>query len=150
MIIRKGIKKDIPQVLDLIKELAKYENSIEKVSNTVERIENDGFGETPIFDLFVAENSKKIIGIAITYYKYSTWRGRKLYLEDLMISENYRRKGIGGKLFDFVINFAKEKKCTGLNLQVLDWNTIGINFYKKYNMKFDNKWTNCYLEFDKS
>ena len=149
MIIRKGIKKDIPQVLDLIKELAKYENSIEKVSNTVERIENDGFGETPIFDLFVAENSKKIIGIAITYYKYSTWRGRKLYLEDLMISENYRRKGIGGKLFDFVINFAKEKKCTGLNLQVLDWNTIGINFYKKYNMKFDNKWTNCYLEFDK-
>ena len=150
MIIRKGIKKDIPQVLDLIKELAKYENSIEKVSNTVERIENDGFGETPIFDLFVAENSKKIIGIAITYYKYSTWRGRKLYLEDLMISENYRRKGIGGKLFDFVINFAKEKKCTGLNLQVLDWNTIGINFYKKYNMKFDNKWTNYYLEFDKS
>ena len=150
MIIRKGIKKDIPQVLDLIKELAKYENSIEKVSNTVERIENDGFGETPIFDLFVAENSKKIIGIAITYYRYSTWRGRKLYLEDLIISENYRRKGIGGKLFDFVINFAKEKKCTGLNLQVLDWNTIGINFYKKYNMKFDNKWTNCYLEFDKS
>ena len=150
MIIRKGIKKDIPQVLDLIKELAKYENSIEKVSNTVERIENDGFGKTPIFDLFVAENSKKIIGIAITYYRYSTWRGRKLYLEDLIISENYRRKGIGGKLFDFVINFAKEKKCTGLNLQVLDWNTIGINFYKKYNMKFDNKWTNCYLEFDKS
>ena len=150
MIIRKGIKKDIPQVLDLIKELAKYENSIEKVSNTVERIENDGFGKTPIFDLFVAENSKKIIGIAITYYRYSTWRGRKLYLEDLIISENYRRKGIGGKLFDFVINFAKEKKCTGLDLQVLDWNTIGINFYKKYNMKFDNKWTNCYLEFDKS
>ena len=150
MIIRKGIKKDIPQVLDLIKELAKYENSIEKVSNTVERIENDGFGETPIFDLFVAENSKKIIGIAITYYRYSTWLGRKLYLEDLIISENYRRKGIGGKLFDFVINFAKEKECTGLNLQVLDWNTIGINFYKKYNMKFDNKWTNCYLEFDKS
>ena len=139
MIIRKGIKKDIPQVLDLIKELAKYENSIEKVSNTVERIENDGFGETPIFDLFVAENSKKIIGIAITYYRYSTWLGRKLYLEDLIISKNYRRKGIGGKLFDFVINFAKEKKCIELNLQVLDWNTIGINFYKKYNMKFDNK-----------
>jgi len=149
MIIRKGIKKDIPQVLDLIKELAKYENSIKKISNTVKRIENDGFGETPIFDLFIAENSKKIIGIAITYYRYSTWLGRKLYLEDLIISENYRRKGIGGKLFNFVINFAKEKKCTGLNLQVLDWNTIGIDFYKKYNMKFDNKWTNCYLEFDK-
>ena len=150
MIIRKGIKKDIPQVLDLIKELAKYENSIEKVCNTVERIENDGFGKTPIFDLFVAENSKKIIGIAIIYYRYFTWFGRKLYLEDLIISKNYRRKDIGGKLFDFVINFAKEKKCTGLNLQVVDWNTIGINFYKKYNMKFDNKWTNCYLEFVKS
>ena len=150
MIIRKGIKKDIPQVLDLIKELAKYENSIEKVSNTVERIERDGFRGTPIFDLFIAENSKKIIGIAITYYRYSTWLGRKLYLEDLIISKNYRRKGVGGKLFDFLINFAKEKKCSGLDLQVLDWNTIGINFYKKYNMKFDNKWTNCYLEFDKS
>ena len=149
MIIRKGIKKDIPQVLDLIKELAKYENSIKKISNTVKRIENDGFGKTPIFDLFVAENSKKIIEIAITYYRYSTWLGRKLYLEDLIISKNYRRKGVGGKLFDFVINFAKEKKCTGLDLQVLDWNTIGIDFYKKYNMKFDNKWTNCYLEFDK-
>ena len=100
MIIRKGIKKDIPQVLDLIKELAKYENSIEKVSNTVERIKRNELRETPIFD--------------------------------------------------FVINFVKEKKCPGLDLQVLDWNTIGINFYKKYNMKFDNKWTNCYLEYDKS
>jgi len=99
MIIRKGIIKDIPQVLDLIKELAKYENSIEKVSNTVERIERNEFG---------------------------------------------------GKLFDFVMDFAKEKKCYGLNLQVLDWNTIEINFYKKYNMKFDNKWANCYLEFYKS
>ncbi len=89
MIIRKGVKKDIPQVLDLIKELAKYENSTEKVSDTVERIKRNGFRGTPIFD--------------------------------------------------FVINFAKEKKCSVLNLQVLDWNTIGINFYKKYNIKFDNK-----------
>ena len=145
--IRKGIKKDIPQVLNLVKELAEYENALEKVSNTIKRMENDGFGKNPIFDLFVSEEKNKIIGIAITYYRYSTWNGKKLHLEDLVVSKAYRRKGVGTKLFDRVLLFAKENKCVGLVLQVLDWNTMGINFYKKYNMKFDEEWTNCYLDF---
>ena len=145
--VRKGIKKDIPQVLNLVKELAEYENALERVSNTIERMENDGFGKKPIFDLFVSEEKNKINGIAITYYRYSTWNGKKLHIEDLVVSKTFRRKGIGTKLFDRVLLFAKENKCVGIVLQVLDWNTNGINFYKKYNMKFDEEWTNCYLDF---
>ena len=148
MIIRKGTKEDIPQTLELIKELAEYENALDMVSNTIERLENDGFGNNKVFDLFVAEKNKKIIGIALTFFRYSTWKGKVLYLEDLIVNSNHRRKGIGKKLFDEVTKFAREKSCVGLSLQVLEWNKIGINFYKKYNMKFDDEWVNCYLEFD--
>ena len=146
MIIRKGIKKDIPEVLELVKELAEFENSIEKVSNTIEKMENDGFGDEPIYDLFIAEKKNKIIGIAITYFRFSTWKGKVLYLEDLIINKKYRRRGIGYKIIKKVLSFAKEKKCIGMSLQVLEWNEIGINFYKKLNMEFDNEWINCYLK----
>ncbi len=98
MIIRKGNKDDLPQVLSLIKELAEFEKALNQVSNTVERLENDGFGDSPVYNLFVAESEKKIIGIAITFFRYSTWKGKNLYIEDLLISENYRRKGIGLKM----------------------------------------------------
>ena len=148
MIIRKGTKADIPQTLKLIKELAEYENALDMVSNTIERLENDGFGENKVFDLFVAEKNKKIIGMALTFFRYSTWKGKVLYLEDLIVNSNQRRKGVGRNLFDEVSKFAKKESCVGLSLQVLDWNKIGINFYKKYNMKFDDEWINCYLEFD--
>ena len=147
MIIRKGIKEDIPQALDLVKELAEYENALDKVSNTVERMVKDGFGNNPIYDLFVAENNNQVIGIAITFFRYSTWKGKVLYLEDLVIKNQDRRKGIGKKLFDGVIEFAKKENCVGLSLQVLDWNESAINFYKKYNVDFDDEWINCYLEF---
>tara|TARA_X000000368_G_scaffold343898_1_gene282554 strand:+ start:1874 stop:2326 length:453 start_codon:yes stop_codon:yes gene_type:complete len=148
MIIRRGVKEDIPQTLELIKELAEYENALDEVSNTIEVLEKDGFGEEPVFDLFIAEKNKKIIGIALTFFRYSTWKGKVLYLEDLIVSNLYRRQGAGKKLFDEVTKFAKAKSCVGLSLQVLDWNEIGINFYKKYNMKFDEEWINCYMEFD--
>ena len=147
MIIRKGIKEDIPQVLDLVKELAEYENALEKVSNTVEIMVKDGFGNNPVYDLFVAENNSQVIGIAITFFRYSTWKGKVLYLEDLVIKNQDRRKGIGKKLFEGVIEFAKKENCVGLSLQVLDWNESAINFYKKYNVDFDDEWINCYLEF---
>ena len=148
MIVRKGIKKDIPQVLDLIKELAEYEKALDQVSNTVERLENDGFGKSPVYDLFVAEAENKIIGMAITFFRYSTWKGKNLYIEDLIVNEKFRRKGIGIKIFEEVKKYAQESSCIGISLQVLDWNKIGINFYKKLNMKFDNEWVNCYLELD--
>ena len=145
MIVRKGKKQDIPQVLDLIKELAEYEKALDQVSNTVERLENDGFGDSPVYNLFVAESNKKIIGIAITFFRYSTWKGKNLYIEDLVVSENFRRRGIGLKIFEKVKEFAEDSSCVGISLQVLDWNKTGINFYKKLNMKLDNEWINCYL-----
>ena len=147
MIIRPGKKSDIPQVFDLIKELAEYEKALDKVSNTVEKLEEDGFGPNPVYELFVAEIENKIVGIALTYYRFSTWRGKVMYLEDLIVKEHMRRKGIGKKLFDMVLDHAKVTRCVGLSLQVLDWNDLGINFYKKYNMDFDDEWINCYLEF---
>ena len=148
MIIRKGVKKDIPQVLDLIKELAEFENAPDQVTNTIERLENDGFGNQPVYDLFVAESENKIIGMAITYFRYSTWKGKNLYIEDLIINEKFRREGIGLKIFEELKKFAKNTSCVGISLQVLDWNKIGINFYKKLNMKFDKEWINCNLNLD--
>ncbi|MBU82302.1 MAG: GNAT family N-acetyltransferase [Flammeovirgaceae bacterium] len=147
MIIRPGKKSDIPQVFELIKELAEYEKALDKVSNTVEKLEEDGFGPNPVYELFVAEIENNIVGIALTYYRFSTWRGKVMYLEDLIVREHMRRKGIGKKLFDMVLDHAKVTSCVGLSLQVLDWNDLGINFYKKYNMEFDDEWINCYLEF---
>ena len=147
MIIRTGKKSDIPQVFELIKELAEYEKALDKVSNTVEKLEEDGFGPNPVYELFVAEIENNIVGIALTYYRFSTWRGKVMYLEDLIVREHMRRKGIGKKLFDIVLDHAKVTSCVGLSLQVLDWNDLGINFYKKYNMEFDDEWINCYLEF---
>ena len=147
MIIRPGKKSDIPQVFDLIKELAEYEKALDKVSNTVEKLEEDGFGPNPVYELFVAEIENNIVGIALTYYRFSTWRGKVMYLEDLIVKEHMRRKGIGKKLFDMVLDHAKVTRCVGLSLQVLDWNDLGIKFYKKYNMEFDDEWINCYLEF---
>ena len=147
MIIRPGKKNDIPQVFELIKDLAEYEKALDKVSNTVEKLEEDGFGPNPVYELFVAEIENSIIGIALTYYRFSTWRGKVMYLEDLIVKEHMRRKGIGKKLFDMVLDHAKVTRCVGLSLQVLDWNDLGINFYKKYNMEFDDEWINCYLEF---
>ena len=147
MIIRPGKKSDIPQVFQLIKELAEYEKALDKVSNTVEKLEEDGFGPNPVYELFVAEIENNIVGIALTYYRFSTWRGKVMYLEDLIVKEHMRRKGIGKKLFDMVLDHAKVTSCVGLSLQVLDWNDLGINFYKKYNMELDDEWINCYLEF---
>ena len=148
MIIRKGVKKDIPQVLDLIKELAEFENAPDQVTNTIERLENDGFGNQPVYDLFVAESENKIIGMAITYFRYSTWKGKNLYIEDLIINKKFRREGTGLKIFEELKKFAKNTYRVGISLQVLDWNKIGINFYKKLNMKFDKEWINCNLNLD--
>ena len=150
MIIRKGNKDDLPQVLSLIKELAEFEKALNQVSNTVERLENDGFGDSPVYNLFVAESEKKIIGIAITFFRYSTWKGKNLYIEDLVVSENFRRKGVGFKIFEEVKKFAQASSCVGISLQVLDWNKTGINFYKKLNMTLDNEWINCYLDLDEN
>jgi GNAT superfamily N-acetyltransferase len=142
IIIRKGIKEDLPQVLGLIKELALYERSPESVTNTVADMENDGFGERPIYELIVAEDEERIVGIAIFYIKYSTWRGKGIYLDDILVTESCRGKGIGNKLFEAVIKFSKEFGAKGLWWQVLEWNEPAINFYNKFNAELDGEWIN--------
>jgi GNAT superfamily N-acetyltransferase len=146
-IIRKGKREDIPQVLGLIKELALYEKAAHEVENTVEQMLIDGFGEKPIFDLFVAASQPgTIVGIALYYFRYSTWKGRRLYLEDLIVTEAYRGKGLGKLLFEAMIAEAKATQSNGVVWQVLDWNEPAIEFYKRYGASFDGEWLNCSLK----
>jgi len=144
-IIRKGRKEDLKQVLDLVKELALYEKAPQEVSLTLEQMEMDGFGALPVFYLFVAEAGDKIVGTAIYYLKYSTWKGTCIYLEDLIVKESYRGNNIGKKLFEALIRESKAIGAQRLEWQVLDWNSPAINFYKKFDVNFDPTWVNCKL-----
>ena len=141
--IRKGTPADVEPALLLIKELAAFEKAPEQVINTVEQMLIDGYGEKPIFDLLVAEADQKIAGIAIYFIKYSTWKGKCLYLDDIVVQESLRGKGIGKQLFDAVVAEAKLCNCQQLQWQVLNWNESAINFYKKYDTVFDAEWINC-------
>lgn len=143
--IRKGIKDDLTAVLGLIQELADYENATDEVQNSVARMEEDGFGDAPIFKFFVAENEDRIVGTAIFYNRYSTWKGRCLYLEDLVVSESERGQGTGKLLFDAIVKEAKTTDCKVLTWQVLDWNEPAIRFYKRLNADLDAEWINCKL-----
>jgi GNAT superfamily N-acetyltransferase len=146
MTTRPGKKSDLPQVLALVKELALYERAPHEVTNTVERMERDGFGPNPIYGLFVAEDNDRIVGISIFYWRYSTWKGKRLYLEDIVVTESERGKGTGKLLFDRTMQHALDENCTGMMWQVLEWNEPALNFYKKYGAKLDDEWTNCTLE----
>lgn len=148
MIIRKGTKEDLGQILELIKELAEYEKAPEQVNNSVARMEEDGFGEKPIFEFFVAEEGEAIIGTAIFYYRYSTWKGKAIYLEDLIVREAKRGNGTGKKLLDAIVLEAKRVDARQVMWQVLDWNEPAINFYKKLGTDLDSGWINCKLEYD--
>ncbi|MBX2961503.1 MAG: GNAT family N-acetyltransferase [Cyclobacteriaceae bacterium] len=145
--IRQGNTTDLTRVLELIKELALYEKAPHEVINTVELMERDGFGPNPIYGLFVAENESGVVGISIHYWRYSTWKGKRLYLEDIVVTEKERGKGIGKLLFDRTMRHALDEDCSGMMWQVLDWNEPAINFYKKYyKAKLDGEWINCSLE----
>ncbi|MFM8913535.1 MAG: N-acetyltransferase family protein [Flammeovirgaceae bacterium] len=146
--VREGKKEDLPQVLELVKELAEYEKALHQVTNTVAQMEVDGFGPQPVFGFFVAEKQAAIVGISLYYYRYSTWKGRRIYLEDIVVKKTERGNGIGKMLFDRTMQFTLEAGCSGLVWQVLDWNEPAINFYKKYNAAFDGEWVNCSLEAD--
>jgi GNAT superfamily N-acetyltransferase len=146
--IREGKIEDLPRVLELVKELALYEKAPEQVTNTLEMMQKDGFGPNPIFGLFVAvkEATQEIIGISIFYYRYSTWKGKRLYLEDIVVTESERGHGAGKLLFDRTMLKCLEDSCTGMMWQVLDWNTPAINFYQKYGAELDSGWINCNLQ----
>ncbi len=145
--LRKGTEHDLPEILALIKELALFEKAPEQVINTVEKMKEDGFGAHPVYWFFVAEEDGKIIGTAIYYLRYSTWKGVRLYLEDLIVTEKARGKGAGKLLFEACINEAKTKGYSGMVWQVLDWNTPAIDFYKRYGADLDGEWLNGSLEF---
>ena len=144
--IRKGIKKDLPQVLALIKELADYEKSLDQVDVTLEQLEKDGFDGHPHYYLLVAEEKGEIIGVCFYFIRYSTWKGKVLFLEDFVVKEEYRRKGIGRMLFEETIRIANKENMDGLHWQVLDWNTPALNFYKKYNASISSTWLNGRLD----
>ncbi|HWY12949.1 MAG TPA: GNAT family N-acetyltransferase [Bacteroidia bacterium] len=140
--IRTGEKADLPNILNLIKELADYEKAPAEVEVTVSEMENWGFGENKLFDFFVAEQNEVIVGLALFYYKYSTWKGKCLFLEDIIVTEKLRGKGIGKNLFDKIVEVAKKEKVRRLEWQVLNWNKPAIKFYEKYNANLDPEWLN--------
>lgn len=143
--VRKAKREDCSAMLLLIQELALYEKAPEEVTVTIEEMEDAGFGEHPVWEAFVAEIDGKIIGMSLFYIRYSTWKGRRLYLEDIIVTESFRGKGIGHLLMDKTIAYSKEKGYHGVCWQVLDWNAPAVNFYEKYNAQFDKGWWNVSL-----
>jgi len=148
IIIRNGKKEDLPRVLELIKELAEFEKAPDEVVNTVEMLEKDGFGPNPIYGFFVAENENTIVGLSLYYWRYSTWKGKRLWLEDIIVTESERGRGVGKKLFDRTLQHTLDENCSGMMWQVLDWNEPAITFYKKYGSTISAEWHNCTLEAD--
>ena len=140
--IREARVEDCHSMVDLITELAIYEKAEKEMEMTAVQLERDGFGENPLFHVIVAEKEAEIIGMAFYYYKYSTWKGSCLYLEDLVVREASRKDGVGSKLFEAVIRVAKLKKVKRMEWQVLDWNEPAIKFYNKYNAELDSEWIN--------
>jgi GNAT superfamily N-acetyltransferase len=140
MHIRKGEKKDMKAVLELIQELATFEKEPDAVEVTIADLERDGFGENPLFYAFVAEVDDEIVGIALYYYRYSTWKGKTIHLEDLIVKEKMRGSGIGFALYSEIIAQGKKDNVRRIEWAVLDWNTPAIDFYKKSGAKVLDDW----------
>ncbi len=146
--IRPAIASDVSAMISLIKELALYEKAPEQVINSETEMLKDGFDNQPLFNAFVAEKENKIIGAAICFIAYSTWKGKYIYLDDLIVTASERKTGAGTLLFEAVLNFAKSIKANQLRWHVLDWNDSAISFYKKYPCTFDKEWITCKIEKD--
>ena len=147
-IIRRAVKEDCARILDLVKELATYERAPDEVTVTLKHFIESGFGERPVWWAFVAEIDGIIHGFALCYIRFSTWKGQRMYLEDLYVTEQMRSKGLGKLLFDRLMREAQQRKLNGMQWQVLEWNEPAINFYKKYNAAFDSEWINCAVYFN--
>lgn len=148
ILVRKGESNDLEQVLVLIKELAVYENAADEVKINIETLKSSFENERPHFDFLIAQENDQIIGLALYYERFSTWKGPYLYLEDLIVSKAHRRKGVGEVLFKKLLKLCQEGAYKKLCWQVLDWNELAINFYKKFKTEFDGEWIDCTLGAD--
>ena len=149
VIIRKAVKEDCRRMMELVEELAIYEKEPHAITVSFDHFVESGFGEHPVWWAYVAEIDGNVEGFALYYVRYSTWKGQRMYLEDLLVTERLRGRGVGKLLFEQLIETAKEKNYSGIAWQVLDWNEPAINFYKKLNdVKFDKEWVNCSMEVD--
>lgn len=146
--IRKAVREDCVRILELVRELAVFEKAPKEVTVTLEHFEQSGFGSRPVWWAFVAEVNGVIEGFALYYIRFSTWKGQRMYLEDLYVTADMRGKGLGKLLFDQLIREGKRRKLNGMMWQVLEWNDTAINFYKKYSTAFDPEWVNCGLHFE--
>ena len=146
--VRKATKNDMPSVLKLINELAVYEREPDAVEVTVADLERDGFGDQPLFNCFVAQAEDKIVGMALFYNRYATWKGKTIHLEDLIVNEDYRGKGIGMQLYKKVMQFALEEKIKRVEWVVLDWNTPAVNFYKNTGASVFSEWDTVQFDQD--
>lgn len=158
--IRRAVEADCERILELIKELAVYEKAPNEVTIRLEHLKASGFGPKPLWWAFVAtvpvsgqsseSATEEIVGFALYYIRFSTWKGQTLYLEDILVTEKARGQQIGTLLFERILQEAKEKAFPRVSWQVLDWNEPAINFYKKYNANFDGEWVNCTVEVDRA
>lgn len=146
IIVRPADLADAEVIYDLIAELALFEKAPEQVINTVEEIRRDGFGEQPAFVCFLAEINAQVVGMSLCYTRYSTWKGRVLYLEDLIVRESFRGKGAGKALFNHTLAYAKENAYKRVSWQVLDWNTPALDFYRSFGAGFDGEWVNTWID----
>lgn len=144
--IRPAKKEDLPQILDLIKELAAFEKEPDAVEVDLNTLEEEGFGENPLFNCFVAEVENKIEGMALIYFRFSTWKGRTVHLEDLIVRENMRGTGLGSALYKKVIEFAVEKGVKRTEWVVLDWNKPAVEFYKRSGATVFDNWNTVQMD----
>lgn len=145
--IRPAIKEDCERMMELIRELAAYEKAPDEVTVTMEHFVESGFGKDPVWYAWVVELDSVVVGFALYYIRYSTWKGQRMYLEDILVTESHRGKRYGKLLLDKLIEICKEKGYSGMMWQVLDWNEPAIRFYEKFpGVTFSSEWVNVSLE----
>ncbi|MDP4250071.1 MAG: GNAT family N-acetyltransferase [Bacteroidota bacterium] len=148
--LRRAVISDCADMMALVRELAIFEKAPAAVTVSLEHFRESGFGKNPVWQAFVATISKpgqqeKLVGLSLFYIRYSTWKGQRLYLEDLIVNEKFRGKGIGKMLFEKTLQEARDLQLNGMTWQVLDWNEPAILFYQKYGANIESGWLNCNL-----